>query len=140
MGVIRDLPADRIDDLLRTAIVGRIACGGHGSGDDSRPYLVPIAYGYDGKSVFAHSGPGRKLRLMRENPLVTFEVDRAEAADHWESVIIEGLFEEIPDGPERDEALRAIYKPPKQIPDLGIFTVVYRIRAVTRTGRYERPA
>jgi nitroimidazol reductase NimA-like FMN-containing flavoprotein (pyridoxamine 5'-phosphate oxidase superfamily) len=140
MGVIRDLPADRIDDLLRTAIVGRIACGGHGGGEDARPYLVPIAFGYDGKSVFAHSGPGRKLRLMRENPLVTFEVDRAEAADHWESVIIEGLFEEIPDGPERDEALRAIYKPPKQLPDLGIFTVVYRIRAVTRTGRYERPA
>ncbi|MGI9254992.1 MAG: pyridoxamine 5'-phosphate oxidase family protein, partial [Thermomicrobiales bacterium] len=101
--------------------------------------LVPIAFGYDGESVFAHSGPGRKLRLMRENPLVTFEVDHATAADHWESVICEGLFEEIADGPERDEALRAIYHPSKEIPDLGVYTVVYRIRLLSRTGRYERP-
>jgi nitroimidazol reductase NimA-like FMN-containing flavoprotein (pyridoxamine 5'-phosphate oxidase superfamily) len=76
---------------------------------------------------------------MRENPLITFEVDRADAPDHWESVIIDGRFEEISDGPERDTALRAIYRPPKEIPDLGIYTVVYRIRVQKRTGRYERP-
>jgi uncharacterized protein len=139
MGVIRELDADGIEHLLRTSIVGRIACGGHGQGDDARPYLVPIAYGYDGESVFAHSGPGRKLRLMRENPLVTFEVDRAEAPDWWESAIAEGIFEEIPEGPEREAGLRAIYPPPQDIPDLGAFTVVYRIRLLAKSGRYERP-
>ena len=139
MGVIRELSDEGIGNLLRSAIVGRIACGGHGTGDDARPYLVPIAYGYDGQSVFAHSGPGRKLRLMRENPLVTFEVDRAEASDQWESVIADAVFEEIPDGPERDIALREIYPEPKEIPDLGFYTVVFRIRLLTITGRYERP-
>ena len=95
MGTIRELPAEEIEALLRTAIVGRIACCGHGATGDGRPYLVPLAYGYDGDAVYAHSGPGRKLDLMRAEPRVTFEVDEAEAPDRWRSVIAEGTFEEI---------------------------------------------
>lgn len=140
MGVIRELDAERIEELLRTAIVGRIACGGHGAGEDARPYLVPLAYGYDGDAIYAHSGPGRKLRLMRENPLVTVEVDRADAPDHWESVIADGVYEEIPAGPDRERALRLIYPEPAPLPDLGAFTVVYRIRLLRKSGRFERPS
>ena len=81
MGVIRVLSDDQIEDLLRTAIVGRIACCAHGEPGDGRPYLVPLAYGYDGESIYAHSGPGRKLDFMRAEPRVTFEVDRADARD-----------------------------------------------------------
>ena len=109
MGTIRELPAEGIEALLRTAIVGRIACCGHGRTGDGRPYLVPLAYGYDGESVYAHSGPGRKLDLMRSEPRVTFEVDEAEASDRWRSVIAEGTFEEIKDPRQRDAALAVIY-------------------------------
>src|SRR4051794_21267245 len=72
MGVIRELPADQIEQLLSSAIVGRIACS---HPDEARPYLVPFAYGYDGIAIYAHSGPGKKLDYMRANPLVTVEVD-----------------------------------------------------------------
>src|SRR5688572_25374324 len=95
MGTIRLLPADEIEALLRSAIVGRIACCGHGAAGDGRPYLVPLAFGYDGESIYAHSAPGRKLDLMRVEPRVTFEVDEAQAPDRWRSVIAEGTFEEI---------------------------------------------
>ncbi len=139
MGVIRVLPDDEIEELLRTAIVGRIACCDHGQNGDGRPYLVPLAYGYDGEAIYAHSGPGRKLDFMRAQPLVTFEVDAATAPDRWRSVIAEGIFEEISDIKARQTALHIIYPEPASIPDLGAFTVVYRIRLTARSGRYETP-
>jgi nitroimidazol reductase NimA-like FMN-containing flavoprotein (pyridoxamine 5'-phosphate oxidase superfamily) len=138
MGTIRELPAEEIEALLRTAIVGRIACCGHGRTGGGRPYLVPLAYGYDGEAIYAHSGPGRKLDLMRAEPRVTFEVDAAEASDHWRSVIAEGTFEEINDPRQRDAALAAIYGV-AGVPDLGSQTVVFRIRLTARSGRYETP-
>lgn len=138
MGTIRELPVEGIEALLRTAIVGRIACCGHGRTGDGRPYLVPLAYGYDGESVYAHSGPGRKLDLMRSEPRVTFEVDEAEASDRWRSVIAEGTFEEIKDPRQRDAALAVIYGA-NGVPDLGSQTVVFRIRLTSRSGRFETP-
>jgi uncharacterized protein len=138
MGTIRELSAEGIEALLRTAIVGRIACCGHGLTGDGRPYLVPLAYGYDGDAVYAHSGPGRKLDLMRSEPRVTFEVDEADASDRWCSVIAEGTFEEIEDPRQREAALVVIYGP-TGIPDLGAQTVVFRIRLTSRSGRYETP-
>ena len=139
MGVIRVLPPDGIEALLHTAIVGRIACCAHGTVGDGRPYLVPLAYGYDGEAVYAHSGPGRKLDLMRAEPRVAFEVDHAEASDRWRSVIAEGEFEEITDPEARLRALRVIYPEPVDIPDLGAQTVVFRITLTARSGRCETP-
>lgn len=139
MGTIRVLPPDQIEDLLHSAIVGRIACCGHGATGDGRPYLVPLAYGYDGEAVYAHSGPGRKLDLMRAEPRVTFEVDEAQASDRWRSVIAEGTFEEIAEPDERLQALRVMYPEPAAIPDLGAQTVVFRIRLTAKRGRYEVP-
>lgn len=135
MGVIRDLNEAQIEHLLRTAIVGRIACI---HPEESRPYLVPLAYGYDGEAIYGHSGPGRKLTNMRANPLVTIEVDTAEASDRWQSVIAEGRFEEL-SGAERDRALRLIYPEPAEVPNLGPQTVIYRIVLTSKSGRYEEP-
>ena len=138
MGIIRVLPPEDIEALLRTATVGRIACCGHGATGDGRPYLVPLGYGYDGDAVYAHSAPGRKLDLMRVEPRVTFEVDEAVAPDRWRSVIAEGTFEAIDDPQQRDAALAVIYGA-DGVPDLGSQTVVFRIRLTSRSGRYETP-
>ena len=140
MGVIRHLDEDNIERLLRTSIVGRIACCDHGSGGgDGRPYVVPLAYGYDGGSIYAHSGPGKKLNFMRANPLVTVEVDEATAPDRWSSVIAEGVLEELTNPTARQAALQFIYPPPQPVPELGAHTVVYRIRLTAKSGRYETP-
>ena len=138
MGRIFVLPDDRIEHLLRTAIVGRIACCDHGD-NNGRPYLVPLAYGYDGESIYAHSGPGRKIRLMRANPLVTIEVDEATAPDRWRSVIAEGVYEEIRDPAERERALCIVYPEAKPVPVLPDDTIFYRIRLTAKSGRYEVP-
>lgn len=139
MGVIRDLPEDQIEELLRTAVIGRIACCGHGATGDGRPYVVPIAYGYDGHSIYAHSGPGRKLDFMRAEPRVSFEVDDGTASDRWRSVIVEATFEEIADPGERETALRTLYPEPSPLPGLGTHTAVFRLAITAKSGRFEMP-
>lgn len=135
MGKIFVLDEDGIEELLRTALVGRIACCRHGGG---RPYLVPLAYGYDGESAYAISGPGRKLEIMREQPLVTFEVDEATAEDRWRSVIADGEFEEINDPEERPRAI-AIVAPSAGADSVSPDAIVYRVRLTNKTGRFEVP-
>jgi uncharacterized protein len=140
MGAIAVLSDDEIEELLRSALVGRIACCAHGvEGGDGRPYVVPLAYGYDGEAIYAHSGAGRKIRLMRAQPLVSFEVDRAEASDRWRSVIADGIYEEITDAAGKERALRIVYPEPSPLPELDPETIIYRIRLTTKSGRYEIP-
>jgi uncharacterized protein len=140
VGQIFELPPEEIERLLRTAIVGRIACCGHGiDGGDGRPYVVPLAYGYDGGAIYAHSGVGRKIRMMRAQPLVAIEVDEAEATDRWRSVIAEGIYEELIDPAARDRALAIIYPEPCERPLLDAQTIVYRIRLTAKSGRFEVP-
>ena len=100
---------------------------------------MPLAYGYDGESIYAHSGPGKKLNFMRANPLVTIEVDEAAAPDRWSSVIAEGVFEELTDGDDAGRRAPLDLPEPQAIPELGGQTVVYRIRLTTKSGRYETP-
>ena len=140
MGVIQILPPDEIEELLRTALVGRIACCAHAAdGDHGRPYVVPLAYGYDGEAIYAHSGIGRKIRMMRAQPLVSFEVDEAEAPDRWRSVIAEGVYEELTEPRDRERALAIIYPDPLARPALDEQTIVYRIRLTGKSGRREVP-
>lgn len=138
MGVISVLNTDQIERLLATAIVGRIACCDHESAN-GRPYLVPLAFGYDGSALYAHSGPGRKIQIMRANPLVSIEVDEATASDRWSSVVAEGRYEEIVDPEQRERALRIVYPAPKQIPDLPESTIIFRIVLTAKSGRFEVP-
>ena len=139
MGSIHILTPDEIEALLHRAVIGRIACCAHGASGDGRPYVVPIAYGYNGEAIYAHSGPGRKLDYMRAEPRVTFEVDEGTAADRWRSVIVEATFEEITDPDLRHATLRTLYPAPAPIPDLGACTVVFRLVITSRSGRYEIP-
>jgi nitroimidazol reductase NimA-like FMN-containing flavoprotein (pyridoxamine 5'-phosphate oxidase superfamily) len=139
VGTIHILPPEQIEELLERSIIGRIACCGHGSTGDGRPYMVPIAYAYDGDAIYAHSGPGRKLDFMRAEPRVTFEVDEGTAPDQWRSVIVEATFEEIDDEAERVKALKALYPGPDPIPALDAMTTVFRLAITAKSGRYETP-
>ena len=84
------LTETQIDRLLRSETVGRIACVA-----GSRVYAVPVTYVYDGTAIYGHTGDGMKVRMMRENPNVCFEVDHMQNMTNWESVIAWGRFEEL---------------------------------------------
>jgi nitroimidazol reductase NimA-like FMN-containing flavoprotein (pyridoxamine 5'-phosphate oxidase superfamily) len=135
MGRIFVLDEDGIEAVIRSAIVGRIACCAH---DGERPYLVPIPYGYDGESVYSISGPGRKLDIMRAQPAVSFEVDEVEAEDRWRSVVADGEFEDVTDPEERRRAIE-IVAPQGGAASVSPGAIVYRIRLGRRSGRFEVP-
>ncbi len=135
MGVIRHLDSTGIETLLSSSIVGRIACNQPGE----RPYLVPLAYAYDGESVYAVSGPGRKIDLMRADPQISFEVDQVEQSDRWESVVAAGVFEEVTDADEIQMAV-ALLEGATGVPiEMGAQSLVFRLRLTTKSGRYELP-
>ena len=137
MGKIFVLDADGIEALLRTALVGRIACCAHDE-NEGRPYIVPLAYGYDGEAVYAFSRPGRKIAIMRRQPLVSFEVDEATAEDRWRSVIAEGEYEELTTAEGRARAIEVIFRG-DPVPDLPEDTIFYRLVLTRKTGRFELP-
>ena len=99
----RELDFSATLDLLDRCRVVRLAMI-----DGQTPYIVPLNYGYtfeDGQiTLYCHSAKvGRKLDVMRANPLVGFEMDtdyllqtHEEACGHsnlYSSVIGTGTFE-----------------------------------------------
>jgi hypothetical protein len=149
------LTEEQIDQVLRSELVGRLGCHA-----DGRTYVVPIIYVYEDGCIYGHSAEGTKLRMMRANPAVCFEVDHVESVTDWRSVIAWGRFEELPgDAAERatrlllDRITPLISTPESGRPhgraDAGSphppmpepqRPVVYRIVLTERTGRYEQQA
>lgn len=137
MGKIFVLDPEGIENLLSTALVGRIACASPNEGG-GRPYIVPLAYGYDGVAVYALGPLGRKIRIMRQQPLVSFEVDEAEAEDRWRSVVAEGRYEELTTDEDRRHALQVISRN-DPAPSIAKGTIIYRLVLTQKSGRFELP-
>jgi len=141
-----------MDDLLSRQVTGRLGCH-----DRGRTYVVPVNYVYRKGAIYAHSGPGKKIEMMRRRPKVCFEVDDIESIFKWQSVIAWGEFEELTDIAEKEEAMQALTHrimpfviSPSGHPSHGITeseydvgtridVVVYRIRITSKTGRFEKP-
>ena len=44
--------------------------------ENGEAYIVPVNYAYDNGTIYIHSAPeGRKIELLRQNNLVTFETE-----------------------------------------------------------------
>ncbi len=138
---------DEIEQLLMRTSIGRIGCQAEG-----RIYVVPILYAYDADCVYAHSADGLKIRTMRANPNVCFEVDDVADLAHWSSVVAWGTYEELT-GPLEERAstlLLSRFGPMRTsitalkhprfhgIAQEGSRTNLFRIRLTEKTGRFER--
>jgi nitroimidazol reductase NimA-like FMN-containing flavoprotein (pyridoxamine 5'-phosphate oxidase superfamily) len=143
--MLGELTAEEIDEVLRSESIGRIGCYAFG-----RPYVVPITYAYDGLAVYAHSREGLKLRAMRSNPNVCFEVDHMASLSEWKSVIAMGAFSELRER-EAELAMQLLRRrlaplvpsatsaPDGHLHPSGMPWSVFRIVLGQRTGRFERP-
>jgi nitroimidazol reductase NimA-like FMN-containing flavoprotein (pyridoxamine 5'-phosphate oxidase superfamily) len=141
----------QIEKLLMEQVTGRIACQANGE-----IYLVPINYVYRDGCIYGHSAEGKKIRMMRANPRVCFEVDDIRSVFQWQSVIANGVYEEITDIDEKQQAMQGIIHrimplvtSPEGHPSHGITEkdsdvgttvelIVYRIRLEEKTGRFEQ--
>lgn len=142
----------QMEGLLIRQVTGRLACQEHGV-----PYIVPVNYVYRNGAIYAHSGPGKKIDIMRKNPKVCFEVDEIDSIFKWQSVIAWGIFEELIDMEEKEQAMQALIHrimplvtSPAGHPSHGITEseydigtkidlVIYKIKITHRTGRFEKP-
>ena len=106
--VIRELTRQASLDLLTRIHLGRLACA-----KANQPYVFPIFFAYHEHGLYCVSTIGQKVEWMRENPLVSVEVDQIVSAQEWESVIISGRYEEFsdtPDSPDRRLAWSLLQK------------------------------
>ena len=93
--VIRELTRQASLAVLSRTHLGRLACA-----KANQPFLVPMFFAYHEDSLYCASTIGQKIEWMRDNPLVAVEVDEIENAQHWQSVVVLGRYEEIPQTPE----------------------------------------
>ena len=78
--------------LLARGHGGHLACA-----NGAQPYVVPFTYAYDNDSLYAFTMPGKKVEWMRANPAVCVVVEERGPGRNWQSVIVDGRFEELPD-------------------------------------------
>jgi uncharacterized protein len=150
--MLGSLTPDEIEKLVASEFTGRIGCHAEG-----RTYVVPITYAYQSGIVYCHSAEGQKIRMMRKNPDVCFEVDRVDDVGNWKSVVASGRYEELGGRGALDAMdvliarFAAIERAQDDHPSYllraseaesaradGREIVLFRIRLIDKTGRFER--
>ena len=142
--MLGELNKREIIEFLESKFIGRLGC--HLNGET---YIVPVNYVYQDNAVYAHSGEGKKIDMLRANPRVCFQVDEIDNMFKWKSVILWGTFEELKDQ-ERQQAMQGLIlrimpatDHPGREPSHGISPafhdnlIVYRINIQEATGRFE---
>lgn len=140
----------QIQNILTSQVLGRLACSVGG-----QAYIVPLTYTYDGDYIYGQSNEGLKLKILRKNPLVCFEVDMMTDMRNWQSVLVFGKFEELKDAAAekaRDFLFNRIFPfltssaihtfgheaKTKMDDSNRIKYVMYRIKIKKITGRFEK--
>ena len=88
--MLGELTNIQIQNILTSQVIGRIGCT-----DGMQPYIVPVTFTYDGKYIYGQSNEGKKMKILRKNPKVCFEVDVMTDMRNWQSVLLFGIFEEL---------------------------------------------
>lgn len=145
------LSKTQIDQVLDSQVIGRIGCYA-----DGKVLVVPITYAFDGECIYAHSKEGMKIKMMRKNPKVCFEVDVMDNMANWRSVILWGEYEELKGRASQEKGMKILtdrlmpliasetLRPDEhhsmrpQMVEKEQKAIVYRIKIKERTGRYEK--
>ncbi len=145
-----ELKSSEIDALMERNRYGRI-----GFSLDGEIYILPINYAFAGGVVYGQATEGShfagiatngtKVRGMRQNEAVAFEVDEIENPTHWRSVLLHGRFVELRNREEKREAFARIVAQAgggersevTWAMDLD-HLVLFKIEAIRRTGRFEQ--
>jgi uncharacterized protein len=136
IGKLRDTDALAI---LREGNLGRLGCIAAGW-----PYVVPVNYFFDGKDIYIHTLPGKKLDALRANPRACLQVDEIKDSFNWRSVIAYGTFEEVSNEETQENVLTKLYsRAPHMTPVESRLvegmtgTTVFRIKVEDVTGMAE---
>ncbi|MCP9200831.1 pyridoxamine 5'-phosphate oxidase family protein [Gramella sp. GC03-9] len=89
---MKNLTKEECLSLLKENYIGHLAYLNRGI-----PETLPITYFFDEKnnSIISYSGEGVKIKMMREKPQVSFQVEEIQNISEWRSVLLYGRFEEL---------------------------------------------
>jgi hypothetical protein len=149
--MIGDLSPGQIDQVLHSQLLGRL-----GVVSDGMPYIIPIAFAFDGKFIYAHSRMGTKIEAMRKNPFVCFQVDQVDRLDAWRSVLAYGKYEELNSTKDVEHAAAlladrfdplpvsgivrqpsASHRPP-QVVEKQMRAIYFKISLEKKSGKFEK--
>jgi uncharacterized protein len=147
--VTGELDDRAIDALLRSSAIGHLAC----VLPDGRPYVVAIAYAYDGAAFYAYSADGMKLDALRRHPRACIAVDDIVDEATWSSVVAWGTFHELDGAPAAEAVARISARlrtvaaaddasaaaQHSYVARTAEYGIAYRIDVAEKTGRYSRP-
>jgi hypothetical protein len=96
--VLEELTSRECRAIVERAHLARLACA-----RNNQPYIVPVHVNFYDGSLYAFAPMGQKIEWMRQNPLVCVEIDELTTHKQWDTVIVFGEYEELPDLPEYTE-------------------------------------
>jgi hypothetical protein len=90
----KEMTREETEQFLTCARVGRL-----GLIVDRKPYVIPLGYAYSDGEIFFHTcSEGSKVKALKENPHVCFEVDESLSdASMYKSVVAFGTAEILSD-------------------------------------------
>jgi uncharacterized protein len=144
--VIEEMTDRECRAMLSGTHRARLACA-----LSNQPYIVPMHVEFDDAFLYGFSTLGQKIEWMRQNPLVCLEIDELTTVSQWASVVIFGVYEELPDTPEYGPARsiadrlfqkRPVWWEPASVPLAGHeqrTRIVFRIRISRMSGRRAGP-
>ena len=90
--IVREMTEQENTAVVSAGRLARLACANEG-----QPYMVPIHYAFADRHLYSFSMAGQKVEWMRSNPKVCVQIDDLSSVRSWKSVVVYGVFEELPD-------------------------------------------
>jgi uncharacterized protein len=103
--IIHEMTQQEVKEFLGRASIGRLACVAN-----NRPYIVPLSFAYNSVYLYSLTTVGQKIDWMRKNPKVCVQFDEIQSTNMWQSVIVQGDFEELTSDPQHIEARNAAHQ------------------------------
>ena len=90
--LVHELTRGECDGVLERMHIARLACARR-----NQPYVVPVSLAFDAgsRALVGFSTIGQKIEWMRENPRVCVAVDEILDPQHWTTVVVTGIYQEI---------------------------------------------
>ena len=140
---VKDMTSAEIEALLERVRYGHLGCA-----TGNHPYVVPVHFAYEDRTIYLYTTEGKKSDMIDENPEVCLQVEEVIDNENWASVIVMGDAEKLTESKDREKALAAVTATnPSLTPALSwrrIDTwvreqrdseVIYRINRKTSSGR-----
>lgn len=130
------MDGDEIEAFLSSQRTGVLGLPTQGN-----PYLLPLTFGYDGESrlffTYVLGASSRKAELSERAEQATFLVYRVDSMFVWESVLLSGTIEELPESEWKPamDALTDAWRPEVfEQADLSEGVAIYRFEIDDRSG------